>query len=225
MLLLMKNFFTLGNALHLCNSSVICQNKSVIHSFSKYYEVHCLLSGITHYLSKFAKQLHLTPQITFLCYLNNIKISKNDIASLFSSSNVNWIFLSKLFKTETNHLVVPNFTKQTVSSTYCFENVIYFVKSGRSELSSWIIKKFDLCSDLFIDKMCYWRCFWRQPCSENFVKLAEKYPWLSLLLRKLQYVESPLFLTKRSAKYNFLGLYTIINITKTKHLDCQMWFQ
>ena len=30
-------------------------------------------------------------------------------------------------------------------------------------------------------------------CSEKFVKLAETYPWRSLLLRKLQYLELPFF--------------------------------
>ena len=58
-----------------------------------------------------------------------------------------------------------------------------------------------MCSDLLINKMmCSWRCF-NDTCSENFVIFAEKYPWRSLILRKLQYVESQLFRTKCSAKY------------------------
>ena len=58
-----------------------------------------------------------------------------------------------------------------------------------------------MCSDLLINKMmCSWRCF-NDTCSENFVLLAEKFPWRSLMLRKLQYVESQLFRTKCSAKY------------------------
>ena len=36
--------------------------------------------------------------------------------------------------------MVPFFTKQIVSSTFRFQNVIYLVKSGRSGFSSWIIK-------------------------------------------------------------------------------------
>ena len=38
-------------------------------------------------------------------------------------------------------------------------------------------------------------------CSENFVIFAENYPLRSLQLRKLQYVESYVFWTKRYAKY------------------------
>ena len=36
--------------------------------------------------------------------------------------------------------------------------------------------------------------------SENFIKLTEIYPWQSLLVRKLQYLESPLY--ERSAPLN-----------------------
>ena len=52
-------------------------------------------------------------------------------------------------------------------------------------------------------------------CSEDFVKLAEIYPWQNLLLRKLQYLESSPFLTKCSTKYNCLGIYKIFNIQLT----------
>ena len=62
-------------------------------------------------------------------------------------------------------------------------------------------------------------------CSENFVKLAEVYPWRSLLPETLQYLELPLFWTKQSAKYNLLGICEIFNITNSTNLDCQMWFQ
>ena len=48
---------------------------------------------------------------------------------------------------------------------------------------------------------------------------------MSFLLRKLQYVESPYFWTKHSAKYNILGIYKIFNKTNSKYLDCQIWFQ
>ena len=46
--------------------------------------------------------------------------------------------------------------------------------------------------------------------AQNFVKFAEKHPWWSLLLRKLQYLVSPLFWTKRFTKYVFLEIYEII---------------
>ena len=45
------------------------------------------------------------------------------------------------------------------------------------------------------------------------------------VLNMLQYLESPLFWTKRSVKHIFLGLlgiYEIFNITNGKNLDCQM---
>ena len=71
----MNNFFSLENVLHLCNPSIIHQNKNVIHSFSKYHQVDCLLTEIKYYLYKCTKLLHLTPQITFLCHLN--KSDKN----------------------------------------------------------------------------------------------------------------------------------------------------
>ena len=59
----------------------------------------------------------------------------------------------------------------------------------------------NMCSDLLINKMM---CSWRgldDTCSENFVIFTEKYPWWSLMLMKLQYVESQLFRTTCSAKY------------------------
>ena len=77
--------------------------------------------------------------ISFLFLLT--KISKNGIVSSFSSANVNWIFISKLFKTEIINSVVPIFTKQIVSSTYRFQNVIYLVNFGKSEFSSSIKQK------------------------------------------------------------------------------------
>ena len=48
--------------------------------------------------------------------------------------------------------------------------------------------------------LCSWRWF-NDTCSENFVIFAEKCPWWSLTLRKLQYVESQFFWTKCSDKY------------------------
>ena len=39
-----------------------------------------------------------------------------------------------------NYSVVPIFTKQIVSSTYRFPNVIYLVNVGRSQFSSSVIK-------------------------------------------------------------------------------------
>ena len=69
-----------------------------------------------------------------------MKISKKGIVSLFS--NINWIFLSKLFKTEIINPVVPIFIKQILSSIYRFQNVIYFVKLGRGEFLSSILNIF-----------------------------------------------------------------------------------
>ena len=40
-----------------------------------------------------------------------------------------------------------------------------------------------------------------------------------------QYLESSLFWTECSAKYNFLGTYEIFNITNSTNLGGQMWFQ
>ena len=47
----------------------------------------------------------------------------------------------------------------------------------------------------------------------------------SLLLNKLQYLESSLFWAKLSAKYNFPGIYKIFNITNTTNLDSYVGFQ
>ena len=33
------------------------------------------------------------------------------------------------------------------------------------------------------------------------------------------------FLNEALAKYNFLGIYEIFNITNNANLDCQMWFR
>ena len=54
--------------------------------------------------------------------------------------------------------------------------------------------------------------------SENFVELAEIYPWRSLL-------GVATFWTNRSVKYNFLEIYEIFNINIGTNLDCRMWFQ
>ena len=75
------------------------------------------------------------------------------------------------------------------------------------------------CFDLLIHKMCPWRWFLRQLCSENVVKFARKSPWR--ILWKLLYVELPLFWMKCSIKYSFLGIQEILNITNiwTNKLD------
>ena len=39
----------------------------------------------------------------------------------------------------------------------------------------------------------------------------------------LQYLESPLFSKKRSAKHIFVGIYEMFNITSSTNLDSQMW--
>ena len=83
----------------------------------------------------------------------------------------------------------------------------------------------NMCSDLLIDKICSWKWYRGQLYSGNVVKFAEKYQWRSLLLRKLQYLESPPFWRKRTAKYNFLGIYGIFSVTGSTDLDCKMWFQ
>ena len=71
-------------------------------------------------------------------------------------------------------------------------------------------------SDLLIIKMmCSWRCF-NDTCSENFVIFAEKYPWRSLMLRKLQYVESQLL---RTRQIYILGIYEIFSISNSSNLD------
>ena len=44
----------------------------------------------------------------------------------------------------------------------------------------------------------------------------------SLLLRKLQYLKSPLSGTNCFNKYNFLGINEIFSITYGTNLDCQM---
>ena len=49
-------------------------------------------------------------------------------------------YFLKLLRTEIMNLVVPIFTKQIVSSTYCFQNVIYLTKLGKSQFSNSIIK-------------------------------------------------------------------------------------
>ena len=62
----------------------------------------------------------------------------------------------------------------------------------------------------------------RENDSGNFVKLAEIYPWRSFLLRKLQYLDSPLF--ERSAPPNIISymIYEIFIITNNANLTCQM---
>ena len=87
------------------------------------------------------------------------------------------------------------------------------------------VVQLNMCSDLLIDKMCSWKWFQRGFCSKIFAKFAGKYPWRILLLRKVQYVDSQLFWTKHSTKYNLLGIYGIFNITNSKCLDCQIWCQ
>ena len=58
------------------------------------------------------------------------------------------------------------------------------------------------CSDLLINKMlCSWKCFNDTSC-EKFVIFSKKYPWRSLMLRKLQYVESQFF--RSAPPYIFL---------------------
>ena len=56
---------------------------------------------------------------------------------------------------------------------------------------------------------------------EKFVKFAKKYPCRNL--KKLHYLESPLFWTKCSAKHNFLGICRISNITNGANMACQMY--
>ena len=52
----------------------------------------------------------------------------------------------------------------------------------------------------------------KESCVQNILlQFAEKYPWLSFLLKKLQHIKSSLFLTRHSAKYNLLAIYEIFN--------------
>ena len=71
----------------------------------------------------------------------------------------------------------------------------------------------------------FWKVFVNLKAAVTAAKICIKYPWWSLLLRELQHVESPLFWTKRCSKYILLGIYKIFNITNSKYLDCQIWFQ
>ena len=62
--------------------------------------------------------------------------------------------------------------------------------------------------------------FWK------FCKNMQKYYMTEFTVKEVQYLESPLSWMKRSAKYNFLGIYEIFNITSNStNLDCQMQFQ
>ena len=57
------------------------------------------------------------------------------------------------------------------------------------------------------------------------MQFSEEDPWRSLLLKKLQYLESSLFWKKSSSQYNFWGIYEISNITNITNLEYQIWFQ
>ena len=55
------------------------------------------------------------------------------------------------------------------------------------------------------------KCFlegFKDSCFENIVISTERYPWRSF------------FSTKRSTKYNFLGIHEIFNVTNSKILGC-----
>ena len=78
-----------------------------------------------------------------------------------------------------------------------------------------------MCSDLLIDIVCFWRWFLRLLCSENIVKLAQ-YSHDGVVA---QYLDSSLFWTEPSAKYNFLETYEKFNITNSINQDYQMGFQ
>ena len=71
-----------------------------------------------------------------------------------------------------------------------------------------------MCSDLLIDKICYWKCFWNDDSAVfwKFCKIYRKISMTELLLRILQSVELPLLWAERSAKYNFSGLIRIAKI-------------
>ena len=66
------------------------------------------------------------------------------------------------------------------------------------------------------------KCIPGDDFKDNFVILAENSPWRSLLLRKLQNVESQFFLNEVLRQIDFLEIYEIFNITSTSNLDCYM---
>ena len=60
----------------------------------------------------------------------------------------------------------------------------------------------------------------KNSCSENFVIFAEKCPRESLL-KEVTYIEFRFFfLTKRSAKYDFLEIYEIFSVTDSINMGC-----
>ena len=70
----------------------------------------------------------------------SIKTSKKGNTSLFSSSNVNSILLSKPFKSNKMYSTYSIFIKQMVSSTCLFHYFIYVASSGTSDFFNSIIK-------------------------------------------------------------------------------------
>ena len=85
-----------------------------------------------------------------------------------------------------------------------------------------MLSNFLPCVLIYSLKKCVLEDGFKDSCSEIFVRLAEIRPWQSLLLRKLQYLESQQFWKKCYTKYNFLGICEIFNITNSANLDCQM---
>ena len=67
-------------------------------------------------------------------------------------------------------------------------------------MSKEYVAKLNMCSDLLIDK-CAFEDGFKDSCSKNFVVFAKKYLWQSLLLKKVQYVESQFFWIECFAKY------------------------
>ena len=65
----------------------------------------------------------------------------------------------------------------------------------------------------------------KDSCVLKIVQNIKTNTWRSLLLRKLQYEESPLLWTKRPAKNNFWGIYDKFNVSNSKYLHCQILFQ
>ena len=108
--------------------------------------------------------------------------------------------------------------------------------------TSWKIKNC-YTEDVLENKKCLLGCSFQKKMLSNFLTCALIYSltkyvpedgfkdsrdlkiWRSLLVRKLKHVELSRFWTKRYTKYNFWRIYEIFNITNSKYLDCQVWFQ
>ena len=68
-----------------------------------------------------------------------------------------------------------------------------------------------MCSDLLLNKMM---CF-HDTCSENFVIIAEKYPWRSLMLMQLAVCRVAIISKEVLRQIYFLGIYEIFDINSS----------